>query len=340
MCSIPVLAAPFAGLEPLFADVSLADGNFDLESLEAVLQRAGRSGVVMPVHMFGKPDAMDELEVLCGRYGWALVEDCALSMGAIYKGHRKVGSFGRISCLSFVRKMVPLEMGGAVLTDDPALFRRAVDFIDGLPLRPHSESEVSDVMREFHRATAEAAKEGWARPASLDSYQSRFRDLLLTGTTEADWEQSVLLGELERLDENLRARMVRAEVYEDTLNHERIIPLDRTGSSLFAFPVRLKGVAAEDFLRHAEEKGLSFKRIAYPDVHKVFPSGRRQPDGLFKNTAVLERELVGMPVDEAQPVSSFWGYGKNFVDLLESYLGLNRSEVDVAGDLEMRMSRI
>ena len=101
MCSIPVFAASFAGLEPLFAGVNLSDGNFDLDSLEAVMKRSARPGIVVPVHMFGKPDALDRLETLCGRFGWTLVEDCALSMGATYQG-RRVGGFGRISALSFV----------------------------------------------------------------------------------------------------------------------------------------------------------------------------------------------------------------------------------------------
>jgi len=338
MCSIPVLSASFAGLEPVFADVSLTDGNFDLESLEALLGKTPGPGAVIPIHMFGKPEAWDALEALCGRRGWTLIEDCALSMGASYRG-RRVGGFGRLSCLSFVRKMVPLEMGGAVLTDDPVLFGRVVDYVARLPVERPSESDVSRVMREFHRVTAEAARGGWASTGFLDSYREPFRQRLLTGTTEADWEHSILLKELERLEENLRARQARAEVYEGVLSQGQMVPLDRTGSSLFAFPVRLKEVAAEDFLRFAEGKGLSFKRIAYPDIHKIFDGGRRQADGAFRNAGVLEREVVGMPVDEAQPVSSYWGYAQSFVDAFREYLAAGRPRADVTGELEMRMSR-
>jgi dTDP-4-amino-4,6-dideoxygalactose transaminase len=336
MCSIPVFAASFAGFEPLFADVNLSDGNFDLDSLESVIKRCSRPGIVVPVHMFGKPDALDQLKTFCDRAGWALVEDCALSMGATHAGLR-VGGFGRISCFSFVRKMVPLEMGGAVLTDDPVLDERLGRFISRLPVRRQVESEISNLMKEFHRVTAGVAREGWGSTHALDSYGPKFREQLLLGTTEADWENSILLEELERLDDNLKARQARSEIYEDVLKHERIIPLDRTESSLFAFPVRLNGIAAEDFIRFAEREGVSFKRIAYPDIHRVFPSGRRQKGDFFGNARVLERELIGMPVDEAQPVSSYWGYAESFIEVLKEYLASDPKPFNETGCLEERM---
>ena len=36
LCSIPVFATRFAGWEPVFADVNLSDGNFDLADVERV----------------------------------------------------------------------------------------------------------------------------------------------------------------------------------------------------------------------------------------------------------------------------------------------------------------
>ena len=79
MCSIPVYAAPFAGMKPVFADVSLETANFDLNDLESVL-KTERPAAVAPLHMFGKPEDMEAVRALAERYGASVVEDVALSM--------------------------------------------------------------------------------------------------------------------------------------------------------------------------------------------------------------------------------------------------------------------
>ena len=95
LCSIPVFSAAFAGMKPLFADVDLETGNFDLSDLEKVLS-LHRPAAVVPVHMFGLPEDMDAVGTLADRFGASVIEDGALSMGASRNG-RRVGGGGRIS---------------------------------------------------------------------------------------------------------------------------------------------------------------------------------------------------------------------------------------------------
>ncbi|MGQ0645871.1 MAG: DegT/DnrJ/EryC1/StrS family aminotransferase [Elusimicrobiota bacterium] len=332
MCSVPVFAAFFAGWRPAFADVNPLDGNFDLGDLERALAEGG-AGAVVPVHMFGRPDDLDALRILCDRHGAALVEDVALSMGASYRG-KKAGSFGDLACLSFVRKMIPLEMGGAVLTDDPALDARARRFAASLPPARGGAGETAAAMKAFHALTGYAAAGAWAAAALLEPFREEFRRLLPARTTEEDWAGSIVLDELAGLDAAVAARRKRAEVYDTVLSHPRLRPFPTDGSCLFAYPVRLAGVSAERFLEYAARRGCSFKRIAYPDVHRVFG-----PAGAFPGAALLERELVGFPVDDDQPVSSFWEYVRDFLDLFESYLKDEKTlpPFDERGKLELRM---
>ena len=333
MCSIPVFAARFAGWKPVFADVNLNDANFDLDAVERALGGGG-VGAVIPVQMFGKPDDMDGLAALCRRYEADLVEDVALSMGAAFKG-RPTGSFGRISCLSFVRKMLPLEMGGALLTDELLLAERARAFVDGLPPEQAAHrGETSAAMKAFHSLTGYVAAGDWKRTELLTPFEGEFRRLLLASTSEGDWESSIVLDELEKLPDVLQARRARAEVYENALGDEGLLPLDRTGSSFFAYPVRLPGVAVEDFLAFSLNRGYTFKRIAYPDIHAVFG-----PRGRFPNAETVEREVIGLPLDDDQPVSSFWEYAGDFRTALEAYLieRPSRRPYDGRGKLELRM---
>ncbi len=339
MCSIPVFAASFAGWRPVFADVSLRDGNFDPASLERILSRGrGRTGAVVPVHMFGQPDDLDALKTLCDRYGAALVEDLALSMGARYKGKR-AGGFGTLACLSFVRKMLPLEMGGAVLTDDPRLHRRVVEFTDGLPALSAAgpvREQVQAAMKAFHSLTGYVAAGGWAKAGLLAPFEEEFRRLLLWKTTEDDWKDSVVLPELNALETAVSARRVRAEVFETVLTHPRLEPLAHGDSVFFAYPVRLKGLCAEAFLDFAARRGFAFKRVAYPDIHPVFG-----PKDAFPNAALLEKEVVGFPVDDNQPASSFWEYAQDFARVFEEYVKASDGfpPFDWRGKLELRMGQ-
>lgn len=82
-----------------------------------------RALVVM--HSFGHPADLDALADLAARWGLVLVEDAAESLGSFYKG-RHTGRHGRLAALSFNgNKVITTGGGGAVLTDDAELGRRA-----------------------------------------------------------------------------------------------------------------------------------------------------------------------------------------------------------------------
>lgn len=333
LCSIPVFAASFAGLRPLFADVDPATGNFDFADLDRVLAGSPAPAAVVPVHMFGRADDMDALSVAAARRGASVVEDVALAMGSTWRG-RAVGRFGRLACLSFVRKMLPMEMGGAVLTDEPGLDGRVRAFVDALPVPAGGPREVASAMKAFHALSAYAAAGDWRRRELLGPFEAEFRRLLLAKTVEADWEGSVVLEELARLPDILQSRRARAEVYDTVFTHPRLVKLAHPESSLFAYPVRLEGVSAEAFLAFAVDRGLVFKRVAYPDVHPIFGPRRSLP-----GAARLEREAVGLPLDDDQPVSSFWEYAEDFQRAFTEFLASPASTApfDERGRLSLRL---
>lgn len=82
-----------------------------------------RALIVM--HVFGHPCDIDGLIEVAARWRLALVEDAAEALGSRWRG-RHAGTFGRLGALSFNgNKIVTTGGGGAVLTDDPELGRRA-----------------------------------------------------------------------------------------------------------------------------------------------------------------------------------------------------------------------
>ncbi|NML46882.1 LegC family aminotransferase [Ramlibacter sp. G-1-2-2] len=84
-----------------------------------------RIAAVVPMHTFGLPGRAQELAEICERWHLVLVEDAAESLGSTIGG-RHTGTFGKLGTFSFNgNKTVTSGGGGAVVTDDPALARRA-----------------------------------------------------------------------------------------------------------------------------------------------------------------------------------------------------------------------
>jgi perosamine synthetase len=78
---------------------------------------------VMPVHYAGHPVPMDELIPWARSKGLKIIEDCAHTSGAIYKG-KALGTWGDIGCYSFEeKKLMTTGDGGMMVTNEPDLFK-------------------------------------------------------------------------------------------------------------------------------------------------------------------------------------------------------------------------
>ena len=80
---------------------------------------------IVPMHTFGHPVDIDGLSALARDFGLQIVEDAAESLGSFY-GARHTGTFGVLGTLSFNgNKTITTGGGGAILSNDTALARRA-----------------------------------------------------------------------------------------------------------------------------------------------------------------------------------------------------------------------
>jgi len=93
---------------------------------QAINRHSGRRiAAIVPMHTFGHPVELDPLLQICAQYAIPLVEDAAESLGSYYKG-RHTGQHGLLAALSFNgNKVVTTGGGGAILTNDSALAKRA-----------------------------------------------------------------------------------------------------------------------------------------------------------------------------------------------------------------------
>jgi dTDP-4-amino-4,6-dideoxygalactose transaminase len=127
---VPELAR-VAGLDVVFADVDPTTFNLDAGSVERMITPNTRA--IVATHLYGLPCDMDAIMNIAARHNLVVLEDCAHSLGALYKG-KPVGTFGAGALFSF-QTLKPLNCygGGLALVSDPAVAARVRKLVEALP---------------------------------------------------------------------------------------------------------------------------------------------------------------------------------------------------------------
>ncbi|WP_303187394.1 DegT/DnrJ/EryC1/StrS family aminotransferase [Phocaeicola coprocola] len=119
----------YQGATPVFVDSEPDTWNMDPELLrQAIDDRLRATGklpkAIIPVHLYGTPARMDEINSVASAYGIPVVEDAAEALGSEYNG-RYCGTFGTYGALSFNgNKMITTSGGGALICPDEESARR------------------------------------------------------------------------------------------------------------------------------------------------------------------------------------------------------------------------
>ncbi len=138
-------APVLVGATPVFADI---DRSLNMDPDDFAHKITPHTKAVIVVHFQGATNDMDHLLGIARQHGVAVVEDCAQSCGALYKGS-KVGTLGDVSCFSLHQaKIISAGDGGFLLTKDARIFERAVRFHDLGHVRPSLAAQMGGETRE------------------------------------------------------------------------------------------------------------------------------------------------------------------------------------------------
>lgn len=118
-----------AGFKPVFVDIDRKTLNISPTKIERSI--TGKTRAIIPVHLMGKPAAMDVIRSIAKRHKLYIIEDAAEAHGAVYK-NRNIGSWGDLAAYSlYVAHIISTIEGGIIVTD-------RADFADVLrSLRVH-----------------------------------------------------------------------------------------------------------------------------------------------------------------------------------------------------------
>jgi perosamine synthetase len=231
----------YEGARPVFCDVDPETLNLDPGAAEAAVGE--RTAGILPVHIFGYPAAMPELERLAAAHDLGILEDACEAIGAVDSEGRRVGTRGNLATFAFyANKQMTTGEGGVIVPTDP---------------------EVAERLRS-ERNQGRAVDMGWLDHGGL-GFNYRLADLAC----------ALGVAQLEKLDAMLARRSQVADLYAERLAAIEGVeaPVAVRGAerrSWFVYVVRLApGLDRDEAIAKLAERGVASKAYL-PCIH-LFP---------------------------------------------------------------------
>ncbi|HST68648.1 MAG TPA: DegT/DnrJ/EryC1/StrS family aminotransferase [Solirubrobacterales bacterium] len=257
----------YEGARPVFVDVE--EETLDIDPTAAAEAVGERTAGLLPVHIFGYPAAMPELEALAARHGLGVLEDACEALGAVDSEGRKVGARGNLATFAFyANKQMTTGEGGMIV--------------------PRDADEAARLRSE--RNQGRAVDMGWLDHDRL-GYNYRLSDLAA----------ALGVAQVEKLDSLLERRAAVARMYEERLSSIEGLrtPIAGRGTevrSWFVYTVRLpKGVDRDATIAHLGERGIASKAYL-PCIH-LFPHLRElgYREGQFPVAEAASADSLALP---------------------------------------------
>ncbi len=135
-----------AGALPVFTEI---DESFNMDPEDIEHRITPRTKVIAPSHLQGCPADIEPIIEIARKHNLRVLEDCAQCVGGRYQD-QYLSTLGDIGIFSFQEsKTITAGEGGALVTNDPEVFERAVRFHDVGILRVHSVALEGGTLETF-----------------------------------------------------------------------------------------------------------------------------------------------------------------------------------------------
>ncbi|MFY8272915.1 LegC family aminotransferase [Pseudoalteromonas sp. SSDWG2] len=202
------------GAQPVFVDVERATLGMCPRALETFLDQhchlkegmcfhssGSRIAAVVPMHTFGHPVQIHEINRVCARFGITVVEDAAESLGSFYKGQH-TGTFSPFAALSFNgNKVITTGGGGMVLCESQEVGKRVKHITTTAKVAHAYEFYHDELAFNFRMPNINAAL-GCGQMEQLHAYLSAKRALALAYQAHFDGSELEFVCEPEHAQSN------------------------------------------------------------------------------------------------------------------------------------------
>ena len=138
--------------KPVFVDIEPHTFTLDAGKIETAI--TPKTTAILPVHVYGNPCNLEEIQRIADTYGLKLIYDAAHTFGVKIKG-TSIANFGDLSILSFhATKIFNTFEGGAIVCHDEKTKKR-IDFLKNFGFANETtvvEPGINAKMNEFQAA--------------------------------------------------------------------------------------------------------------------------------------------------------------------------------------------
>ncbi len=258
--AIPTVSAIVSsGANPVFVDIKESDYLIDENKIEQKISKKTKAIVV--VHLYGQSPNMDKILKISRRHNLKIIEDCAQSFGATYKG-KKLGSLGDISAISFYPTKIlgTFGDGGMIVTKNKNLFKK------------------SKMIRFY-------------------GVENEYKSIIHGLNSRLDEIQAAILNfKLKKIDKKISLRRKIAEFYnKNIINKKIILPLENTHNSHVYYNYVIRVNNRNKLIKYLNQNRISTK-IIYPyPIHKMKPYSKYNNSKL-KFTENLSKKILSLPI--------------------------------------------
>lgn len=229
-----------AGATPVFVDIEEDTGNIDASLIESAI--TSKTKAIIPVHLYGNMCDMIKIKEIADKYNLKIIEDAAHCIEGERDGIR-VGELSDATCFSFyATKNITSGEGGAITTNNQEM----ADLLYQLRLHGINKDASSRYTDKFQHWDMRVL--GWKYNIS-------------------DIQSALLIGQLEKIEDNLNLRETLAKDYEDALDAMGIryitVPKN-TKSARHLFIIKIKN--RDEVVNKLQNKGIGVA-VNYRAIH-------------------------------------------------------------------------
>jgi dTDP-4-amino-4,6-dideoxygalactose transaminase len=224
----------YQGAEIVFIDSELDTWNICPIALEEALNAYKNKSVkaIIPVHLYGMPAKMNEIQAIADKYNIPIIEDAAEALGSRYK-RQSCGTFGSMAALSFNGNKIITTSGGGALVSTNKNYTDQARFLatqarDQAPHYQHSQIgynyRMSNIVAGIGRGQMEVIdKRVEQRRANNQKYREFFYGVAgITFQSEPDndffsnyWLTAILINS--QLTGGINREMVRLQLEDENI---------------------------------------------------------------------------------------------------------------------------
>lgn len=312
-CYIVLWAVLASHNRPVLVDIDPRTGNVSADTLDAC--PVAHPAAIIPCHMYGLSAPMKSIMEWARHRSVFVIEDAALAIGAQVE-ERPAGAWGDVAIFSFGQgKIVDLEVGGALLTDDDALAAEIERILENTPLWSDQLTQFTNQWHSLywalHQHEADNPRLLELYPKLLDLYH----DLTAYRMPAEHWRE--LPSALEILPQNLAHRARLSALYDTLIGTAPVLTLPRPpGSILWRYPLLVSADGRRDLLEHLWAYGVHNATRWYPPLRYMLSA--LAPDVPIPPTPFADQfgaQIINLPTD----ATTSKVYAAHTVEMIHAY---------------------